>query len=79
LIEARRDVATTVIVVTDNGGGIPEGDRARIFEPFFTSKRAQGGTGLGLPIARALIEGHRGTLKLDRIDQGTRFLIHVPS
>jgi signal transduction histidine kinase len=60
LIEARRDVATTVITVTDNGGGIPEGDRARIFEPFFTSKRAQGGTGLGLPIARALIEGHRG-------------------
>lgn len=79
LIEARRDAATTVITVTDNGGGIPESDRARIFEPFFTSKRAQGGTGLGLPIARALIEGHRGTLKLDRIDQGTRFLIHVPS
>jgi signal transduction histidine kinase len=48
------------LTLTDNGPGIPAGDVGRIFEPFFTNKRAEGGTGLGLPIARALIEGNGG-------------------
>ena len=53
-----------VITVADNGGGIPEHDRSRVFEPFFTSRRAGGGTGLGLPIARSLLAAYGGALRL---------------
>ncbi len=53
------------MTITDNGAGIPPGDRERVFEPFFTSRRTSGGTGLGLPIARSLLEAHRGTIRLD--------------
>lgn len=64
--------------VSDNGSGIAPPDRQRIFEPFFTSKRVEGGTGLGLPIARALIEGNLGTLTLDDASECTRFVIVLP-
>jgi signal transduction histidine kinase len=66
------------IAVIDDGPGIPEADRARIFEPFFTSRRAAGGTGLGLPIARSLLASHGGTIELAPIERGTRFEIRVP-
>jgi signal transduction histidine kinase len=77
-IEAARQAETIRLSVTDDGGGIAEADRTRVFEPFFTSRRAQGGTGLGLPIARALIEGNRGSLTLDPTPSGTRFTIQLP-
>ncbi|APE44798.1 hypothetical protein BOO69_16375 [Sulfitobacter alexandrii] len=48
--------------VSDNGRGVAEGDRARLFDPFFTTTRAQGGTGMGLAIVRALIGAHGGTI-----------------
>ena len=64
--------------ISDNGPGIPEADRARIFEPFFTSRRAAGGTGLGLPIARSLLASHGGTIALVPSERGTCFEIRVP-
>lgn len=66
------------LMVRDNGSGIAPNDRDRIFEPFFTSKRAQGGTGLGLPIARALIEGNGGSLTLEPASRGASFLLILP-
>lgn len=66
------------LTVSDNGSGIAPSDRPRIFEPFFTSKRAQGGTGLGLPIARALIEGNGGSLTLLDAHGGTCFGLTLP-
>ncbi|HLL59022.1 MAG TPA: ATP-binding protein, partial [Allosphingosinicella sp.] len=51
-IEARQDGNRVLIAVSDNGPGIPLADRERIFEPFHTSRRAEGGSGLGLSIAR---------------------------
>jgi signal transduction histidine kinase len=57
----------------DNGSGIAEADRARIFEPFFTSKREAGGTGMGLSIARSLAEAHGAALELVESEQGARF------
>ena len=51
------------VLMQNSGSGIPEELRERIFEPFFSSKRE--GTGLGLTIARRLIESHGGRLSVD--------------
>lgn len=70
--------AELYLTISDNGSGIAPTDRDRIFEPFFTSKRAHGGTGLGLPIARALAEGNGGRLELADAESGTMFLLTLP-
>jgi signal transduction histidine kinase len=65
--------------VTDNGSGIPQGDLDRIFEPFFTSKPAGKGSGLGLAVSRSIIREHGGTIEVtSREGQGTRFCIRLP-
>ena len=63
------------LALTDNGPGVPEGDVARVFDPFFTSKREVGGTGLGLPIARALAESRGGSLELGETASGACFVL----
>ena len=63
------------LALTDNGPGVPEGDVARVFDPFFTSKRENGGTGLGLPIARALAESRGGSLELGETASGACFVL----
>lgn len=77
-ITARTEEDQGVIDLADNGPGIPAADRARIFDPFFTSKRAQGGTGLGLPIARALVHNRGGALELAESATGARFVLRLP-
>ena len=63
--------------IQDNGVGIPEELRERIFSPFVTSK--SGGTGLGLPITKKLVEAHRGTIELSsEPGQGTEFVLTIP-
>lgn len=66
-----------LLIVEDNGPGIPKADRERILEPFFTTRRASGGSGLGLPIIKSLIEAAGGTLSLDDTDGGARFVIEL--
>ena len=63
------------ITVTDNGPGIAEPDRERIFEPFFTGRRESGGAGLGLAIARSLLAASAGTIATDPVATGARFAI----
>lgn len=58
-----------VIEVADNGPGVPESDRARIFEPFFSTKGSQG-TGLGLAVTHKIIEEHSGTIAVERGPEG---------
>jgi signal transduction histidine kinase len=48
------------ITVHDNGGGVPPGDLPQVFAPFFTTRLAQGGSGLGLTIARNMVNGILG-------------------
>lgn len=77
-ITATADIAGCRIELSDDGPGIPPADRARVFDPFFTSKRTSGGTGLGLPIARALVENRGGSLELADGGPGARFVVQLP-
>jgi len=66
------------VFISDNGCGIPEENRETIFEPFYTTKAS--GIGLGLPIARKIIEQHRGTIRVKKNEaQGTSFEILIPT
>jgi signal transduction histidine kinase len=58
------DGDTMSCTIANNGPAIPEADRARVFDPFFTSKRALGGTGIGLSIAQSLVKSYGGSLEL---------------
>jgi signal transduction histidine kinase len=70
------------ILVTDDGPGIAPSDRARVFEPFFTTRRASGGSGLGLPIVLSLVAAAGGTLRLEEGEAdghgGARFMLELP-
>ncbi|WP_445381554.1 ATP-binding protein [Robiginitalea sp. IMCC43444] len=68
------------ITVSDNGGGIPDNIREKIFQPFFTTKPTGEGTGLGLSISYDIVtKGHGGDLRMEKNEpQGTRFIINLP-
>jgi signal transduction histidine kinase len=64
--------------ITDNGCGIPEEIREKIFEPFVT-KHTVGGTGLGMAIVKQIIESHRGEITFEtRPGEGTTFVFTIP-
>ena len=65
------------LTVTDDGPGVAAADRERLFEPFFTSRRAEGGTGLGLPIARSLLAAHRSEIDLGEAMTGTTVVLRL--
>jgi signal transduction histidine kinase len=66
-----------VITISDDGAGIASGDLTRVFEPYFTTRRS--GTGLGLPIAKNIIEGLGGSIVVHSEQQrGTRVRIDLP-
>jgi signal transduction histidine kinase len=65
------------IVVADQGVGIAAADLAHVFDPYFTTKR--GGTGLGLPITKNIVEGLGGTIVVSSVPgQGTEIRIDLP-
>jgi len=67
------------IEVADSGPGIPREIRARIFEPFFTTKPEGEGTGLGLALARGIVESHGGEIDVEGAPgEGARFVIDLP-
>ena len=71
------------VVVEDDGPGIPEDERERVFEPFYrldrSRDRASGGFGLGLSIARQAVQLHGGTLVVDGSPLGgARFVLRLP-
>lgn len=69
-----------VLSVKDEGIGIPEKDLKYIFEPFFTSKRSSGGTGLGLYMSSKIISDHGGTIRFDSTPgHGTTAEVRLPA
>ncbi|MGV3550909.1 HAMP domain-containing sensor histidine kinase [Rhizobium sp.] len=73
------DDGLTMLRVRDNGRGISDGNRALIFQPFFSTRREQGGTGMGLDIVRAVLNAHGGTIRLgDASNPGVEFEIRLP-
>jgi two-component system nitrogen regulation sensor histidine kinase NtrY len=73
--DADRDLVE--LTVADSGAGIPDRDKVRIFEPYFSTKR--GGTGLGLAIVNSIIADHHGEIRVENnVPQGTRIIIDMP-
>lgn len=78
-IDARRDRDRVLIDIADDGAGIPPHARERLFQPFSGSTR-DGGTGLGLVIAREIVNAHGGELTLvETGENGTTFRIDLPA
>jgi len=68
------------VSIRDNGPGIPHEVLPKIFQPYFTTKSARQGTGLGLNIVQRLIKESKGALRVEtRVGQGTTFSIYVPA
>jgi signal transduction histidine kinase len=67
------------IHIKDSGIGIPDNIRAKIFDPFYTTKEVGEGTGLGLSISHGIIEKHKGSIKVQSQEgKGTEFIINLP-
>ncbi len=77
-LEARAADGRVELAVTDSGPGVPAELRERVFEPFFTTRPR--GTGLGLAVARQIVEAHGGQIEVgDRRGGGARFTIRLPA
>lgn len=66
------------VLVADDGSGIAPGNRGQVFQPFFTTRREHGGTGMGLDIARSMLQTHGGSIALVASDSGAAFEVTVP-
>ena len=67
------------IVIIDTGCGISKGDKQRAFDPFYTTKKKSGGTGLGLSVVKGIIEKHKGDIRIEsELGKGTSVIIDLP-
>ncbi len=73
------EAAEVCLEVHDEGRGIPAEIRSRLGEPFFTTRRDTGGSGLGLSLVNAIVHSHGGRLEIDSTpEKGTRMVVHLP-
>lgn len=79
-VSTRQDSGKIEIRVRDNGTGISDAVKAKIFQPFFTTKPTGEGTGLGLSLSYDIItKGHKGTMEVEsREGEGSEFVVRLP-
>ncbi|EDP74337.1 ATP-binding protein, partial [Hydrogenivirga sp. 128-5-R1-1] len=73
-LETIKNINFVVLEIEDNGTGIKDEDKEKIFKPFFTTK--QKGTGLGLPMVYKIVFSHNGTISIEsEYGKGVKFII----
>lgn len=78
-VRGGREIPAVRLVVTDTGCGIAPDVRERLFEPFFTTRAAEGGTGLGLAVVKSLVTEHSGTIEVEsEKGRGSQFKVLLP-
>jgi signal transduction histidine kinase len=78
-LSTKRTGGKVILTVKDNGNGIPQNIVDKIFQPFFTTKPAGEGTGLGLGLSYDIIKAHGGEIKVETKEgEGTEFIIQLP-
>jgi signal transduction histidine kinase len=79
-VSTRKEGGKVLITVKDNGNGIPDAIKEKIFQPFFTTKPTGQGTGLGLSMSYDIVtQGHGGTLEVKtKQGKGSEFIITLP-
>jgi signal transduction histidine kinase len=74
-IHAERCGGMIAVTVANDGDPIADNNRDKIFLPFFTTRREDGGTGMGLEIVRSMLRAHGGTIRLADADDGVAFVL----
>ena len=79
-IRTFREGDSVVFEINDQGCGIPPEDLDHVLDPFFTTKRDSGGTGLGLSVSTGIVKEHGGTLTIESVPrEGTRVVLTFPA
>ena len=79
IVSTKNENGKVIISVKDNGNGIPDPIKEKIFQPFFTTKPTGSGTGLGLSLSYDIVKAHGGEIKVDsKENTGTTFIIQLP-
>ncbi len=76
-IDASLEAGRAVLRVRDNGPGVPLSDRAKIFEPFYTTRSS--GTGLGLAVVKSVALAHGGSVRIEETATGACFALELPA
>jgi two-component system NtrC family sensor kinase len=77
-LETQQQEENIILKFTDNGKGIPPEVITKIFQPFFTTKSAGEGSGLGLDIVRKIVKKHEGTIDVESVPGQTTFTVSLP-
>jgi signal transduction histidine kinase len=79
-VKITKDKSHQIVSIGDNGSGIPKEIQDKIFNPFFTTKKAGEGSGLGLDIIKKIVEKHKGEIYFETKEgEGTTFFVKIPN
>jgi len=78
-VSTKKEGDSVLVIVQDNGNGIPQKILNKLFQPFFTTKPTGQGTGLGLSLSYDIVKAHGGDIKVNtKENEGTEFTIQLP-